>query len=81
MRKNSWLTRQELFSVELPGVGLGGRPESQLREPGSEGTLFELECRAEVQLLRCEVSLGEDIDKRPGDWSVCLLHCSRAAPR
>lgn len=48
-------------------MGLGGRPESQLREPGSEGTLFELECGAEVQLLRCEVSLGEDIDKRPGD--------------
>lgn len=42
-RKNSWLTRQELFSVELSGVGLGGRPESQLREPGSEGRLFELE--------------------------------------
>lgn len=49
MRKNSWLTRQELFSVELSGVGLGGRPESQLREPGPEGRLFELECGAEVE--------------------------------
>lgn len=43
MRKNSRLTGQELFSAELSGVGLGGRPESQLGEPGSEGRLFELE--------------------------------------
>lgn len=56
-RKNPRLTRQELFSAELSGVGLGGRPESQLGEPRSEG---RLECGTEVELLDCEVFLGED---------------------
>lgn len=63
MRKNSRLTRQELFSAELSGVGLDGRPENQLGEPGSEGRLSW----SAGQRWSCEVSLGEDIDKRLGE--------------